>query len=54
MLHIFAIRFTDLRYLIVQLGDAFADGGFEWASGFFYNPLPPEVAARLLAGSGQL
>ncbi len=22
--------------------------GFEWASGFFYNPLPPEVAARRL------
>jgi UDPglucose--hexose-1-phosphate uridylyltransferase len=27
--------------------------GFEWASGFFHNPLPPEVAARLLSGSGQ-
>lgn len=27
--------------------------GFEWASGFFYNPVPPEVAARcLLAGPG--
>jgi UDPglucose--hexose-1-phosphate uridylyltransferase len=23
--------------------------GFEWASGFFYNPLPPEVAARSLS-----
>ena len=23
--------------------------GFEWASGFFYNPLPPEVAARCLS-----
>ena len=22
--------------------------GFEWASGFFYNPVPPEVAARCL------
>lgn len=24
--------------------------GFEWASGFFYNPVPPEMAARCLAG----
>jgi UDPglucose--hexose-1-phosphate uridylyltransferase len=23
--------------------------GFEWASGFFYNPMPPEVAARCLS-----
>jgi UDPglucose--hexose-1-phosphate uridylyltransferase len=23
--------------------------GFEWASGFFYNPVPPETAARCLA-----
>ena len=23
--------------------------GFEWASGFFYNPVPPEVAARSLS-----
>jgi len=23
--------------------------GFEWASGFFYNPVPPEIAARCLA-----
>ena len=22
--------------------------GFEWASGFFYNPVPPEVVARCL------
>jgi UDPglucose--hexose-1-phosphate uridylyltransferase len=22
--------------------------GFEWASGFFYNPVPPEIAAKLL------
>ncbi|MBZ5680490.1 MAG: DUF4921 family protein [Acidobacteriia bacterium] len=22
--------------------------GFEWASGFFYNPVPPEIAARCL------
>jgi len=26
--------------------------GFEWASGFFYNPVPPEIAARCLASSG--
>jgi len=26
--------------------------GFEWASGFFYNPIPPEIAARCLASSG--
>jgi len=25
--------------------------GFEWASGFFYNPVPPEIAARCLASS---
>ena len=23
--------------------------GFEWASGFYYNPVAPEVAARCLA-----
>jgi UDPglucose--hexose-1-phosphate uridylyltransferase len=23
--------------------------GFEWASGFFYNPVPPELAARCLS-----
>jgi len=23
--------------------------GFEWASGFFYNPLPPELAASYLS-----
>lgn len=23
--------------------------GFEWASGFFFNPVPPEIAARCLA-----
>ncbi len=23
--------------------------GFEWASGFFYNPVPPEIAARCLS-----
>ena len=28
--------------------------GFEWASGFFYNSLPPEVAARHLASGGQV
>jgi UDPglucose--hexose-1-phosphate uridylyltransferase len=28
--------------------------GFEWASGFFYNPLPPEVAARYLSSGGQV
>src|SRR5579862_1861851 len=26
--------------------------GFEWASGFFYNPVPPEVTARCLTPSG--
>jgi UDPglucose--hexose-1-phosphate uridylyltransferase len=24
--------------------------GFEWASGFYYNPVPPELAARCLVG----
>jgi len=28
--------------------------GFEWASGFFYNPIPPEVAARSLSRAGQV
>jgi UDPglucose--hexose-1-phosphate uridylyltransferase len=27
--------------------------GFEWGSGFFYNPVPPEVAARCLSPGGQ-
>ena len=26
--------------------------GFEWAAGFFYNPVPPEVTARCLTPSG--
>lgn len=26
--------------------------GFEWASGFYYNPVPPEIAARRLASRG--
>lgn len=25
--------------------------GFEWASGFFYNPVPPEVAAKCLSAA---
>jgi UDPglucose--hexose-1-phosphate uridylyltransferase len=28
--------------------------GFEWASGFFYNPVSPELAARSLSRSGQV
>jgi hypothetical protein len=28
--------------------------GFEWASGFFYNPVPPELAARSLSRGGQV
>ncbi|MBL7156993.1 MAG: galactose-1-phosphate uridylyltransferase, partial [Candidatus Omnitrophica bacterium] len=24
--------------------------GFEWGSGFYVNPIPPEVAARNLTG----
>jgi UDPglucose--hexose-1-phosphate uridylyltransferase len=23
--------------------------GFEWASGFFFNPVPPEIAAQCLS-----
>jgi hypothetical protein len=31
------------------LPQVFRVTGFEWASGFFYNPLPPEIAPRCLS-----
>jgi len=41
----------DFHWHIDILPQIFRITGFEWASGFFYNPVPPEVAARCLAAS---
>jgi len=38
----------DFHWHIEILPQMFRITGFEWASGFFYNPVPPEVAARFL------
>ncbi len=38
----------DFHWHIEILPQIFRITGFEWASGFFYNPVPPEVAARCL------
>jgi UDPglucose--hexose-1-phosphate uridylyltransferase len=39
----------DFHWHIEILPQMFRITGFEWASGFFYNPVPPEVAARYLS-----
>jgi len=39
----------DFHWHIEILPQVFRITGFEWASGFFYNPVPPEVAARCLS-----
>jgi UDPglucose--hexose-1-phosphate uridylyltransferase len=39
----------DFHWHLEILPQIFRITGFEWASGFFYNPVPPEVAARCLA-----
>ena len=41
----------DFHWHIEILPQVFRITGFEWASGFFYNPVPPEVAARCLSRS---
>ncbi len=38
----------DFHWHIEILPQVFHITGFEWASGFFYNPVPPEAAARYL------
>jgi UDPglucose--hexose-1-phosphate uridylyltransferase len=39
----------DFHWHIEILPQVFHITGFEWASGFFYNPVPPETAARYLS-----
>lgn len=39
----------DFHWHVEILPQIFRITGFEWASGFFYNPVPPEIAARCLA-----
>jgi UDPglucose--hexose-1-phosphate uridylyltransferase len=39
----------DFHWLMEILPQIARITGFEWASGFFYNPVPPEVAARCLS-----
>ncbi len=41
----------DFHWHLEILPQVFRVTGFEWASGFFYNPVAPEIAARCLAGS---
>ena len=40
----------DFHWHMEILPQVFPVEGFEWASGFFYNPVSPETAARCLAG----
>jgi len=44
----------DFHWHIEILPQMFRITGFEWASGFFYNPVPPELAARWLSRGGQV
>ena len=39
---------ADFHWHLEILPQVFRVTGFEWASGFFYNPVPPEIAARCL------
>lgn len=39
----------DFHWHLEILPQVFRVTGFEWASGFFYNPVPPEIAAQWLA-----
>jgi UDPglucose--hexose-1-phosphate uridylyltransferase len=39
----------DFHWHVEILPQLWPIAGFEWASGFFYNPTPPEAAARRLA-----
>jgi UDPglucose--hexose-1-phosphate uridylyltransferase len=38
----------DFHWHLEILPQVFRVTGFEWASGFFYNPVPPEIAAQCL------
>jgi UDPglucose--hexose-1-phosphate uridylyltransferase len=40
---------ADFHWHLEILPQVFRVTGFEWASGFFYNPVPPEIAARCLS-----
>ena len=40
---------ADFHWHLEILPQVFRVTGFEWASGFFYNPVPPEAAARCLS-----
>jgi len=40
---------ADFHWHLEILPQVFRVTGFEWASGFFYNPVPPEIAAQCLA-----
>lgn len=42
----------DFHWHLEILPQVFPVAGFEWASGFFYNPVAPEVAARYLSAGG--
>jgi len=56
MLHTAPLRETGLEYfhwhleVIPKLANV---AGFEWGTGFFINPMPPETAAAALRGEGQ-
>ncbi len=39
----------DFHWHLEILPQIWQAAGFEWASGFYYNPMPPEAAAKLLA-----
>ena len=39
---------ADFHWHLELLPQVFRITGFEWASGFFYNPVPPEIVARYL------
>ena len=56
MLHTAPLRETGLEYfhwhleVIPKLANV---AGFEWGSGFFINPMPPETAAAALRGEAE-
>jgi len=41
----------DFHWHLEILPQIYRIAGFEWASGFFYNPVPPEMAAKCLSVS---
>ena len=43
---------ADFHWHLEVSPQVFRITGFEWASGFFYNPVAPEIAARCLASGG--